>query len=450
MRQSGKVDMCNGPLLGKLIVFAVPVMLSGILQLLFNSADLIVVGRFAGENALAAVGSTNSLVNLSVNLFMGLSVGTNVLVARFYGAQNEKDVEEMVHTAITAAIISGIALIFVGLFWAKPMLVLMGSPDEVLPLSVLYLQFYFLGMPAAMVYNFGAAILRAVGDTKRPMIYLTFAGILNVVLNLIFVLGFHLSVVGVGLATGLSQYLSAGLVVYALMKEESMCRLNLKKLRIVKNKLIKLLQVGLPAGMQGIFFSISNVLIQSSVNSFGATVMAGNTAAQNVEGFVYTSMNAFHQTAVSFTGQNYGARKFDRIKKVAIYNVLLVTVVGLVMGVGAYTIAPNLLRIFSDKPEVIQYGIIRMTFISVTYCLCGIMDVLVGVIRGMGYSVMPMLVSLLGVCAFRVVWIFLIFERIHTLPCLYASYPVSWILTSTVHLICLIVVLRKQKKAVCA
>ncbi len=447
MKQAGKIDMCNGPLFGKIIGFSVPLILSGILQLLFNAADLAVVGRFAGENDLAAVGSTSSLVNLMVNIALGLAAATNVLVARFYGAKKDKDVEEMVHTSVTAALICGVLLIFIGFFFADPILKMMGSPDEVRPLSVAYIRCYFIGMPAFMIYNFGSGILRAVGDTKRPTLYISLAGALNLALNLFFVLGFHMGAMGVGLATALSQFLAAGLILRALMTEESSCRLHVRHLRIVRDKGLKLLQVGIPAGMQGTFFSFSNVLIQSSINSFGAVVMAGNTAGMNIESFVYTSMNAFHQSAVSFTSQNYGAQKFDRIKKVTFSCLLLVSIVGIVMGVGAYLAAPWLLRIYSSNAEVIAAGILRMSIISVPYFMCGVMEVFVGVIRGLGYSVMPMIVSLLGSCVFRVVWIYTIFARVGTRENLYLSYPISWALTSLVHAICLIYVLKKVQKA---
>lgn len=449
--RSHEMDMCNGPLLSKLIIFAVPVMLSGVLQLFFNAADVVVVGRFAGKEALAAVGSTSSLINLLVNLFVGLAVGTNVLVARFYGANNAKDVEETVHTSIVMAVISGIMLIFIGFFFTKPILVLMGSPSDVLPLSAIYLKIYFLGMPAMMLYNFGAAILRAIGDTKRPMIYLTIAGLVNVLLNLLFVIPFKLSVVGVALATTISQCLSAALVIIALIREDGYCKLNLHKLKINRHKLLMLLKVGLPAGMQGCIFSISNVLIQSSVNSFNSTVMAANTAGSSIEGFVYVSMNAFHQTAVSFTSQNYGAKKIKRIKKTAVYCILMVSTVGLVLGNLAYFFSDPLLRLYIDSnqsavSEIIKYGSLRMLYICTTYFLCGIMDTLVGVIRGLGYSVMPMIVSLLGACAFRVVWIFTVFAYNHSLPILYVSYPISWALTATVHFTCLMIIWKGVKK----
>ena len=441
-----EIEMCEGPIFSKLVVFAIPVVLSGVLQLLFNAADVIVVGRFAGNEALAAVGSTSSLINLLVNLFMGLSVGTNVMVARYCGADSKKDVEQTVHTAILAALICGVILIFVGLFFTRPMLVLMGSPEEVLPLSAIYLKIFFLGMPAMMVYNFGSAILRAVGDTSRPMWYLIAAGILNVCLNLFFVIVCNLSVVGVALATSISQVLSATLIVITLIREKGVCHLDLHKLRIHKDKLMQLIRVGLPAGMQGTIFSISNVLIQSSINSFGATAMAGNTAASSIEGFVYVAMNAFHQTAISFVSQNYGARKWQRIRRISFYCIGMVTVVGLILGVGAYVLAHPLLSIYSTEEEVIRYGIVRLGYICAPYFLCGIMDTLVGIIRGLGYSIMPMIVSLIGACGFRILWIYTIFAYNRTMSCLYISYPISWAITAGTHLICLMWVVRKQKK----
>ncbi|MBR6477724.1 MAG: MATE family efflux transporter, partial [Lachnospiraceae bacterium] len=414
--------MCNGPLLGKIVVFYLPLMLSGILQLLFNAADIIVVGQYAGDDALAAVGSTSPLINLLVNLFIGLSVGANVLVARYYGAGQKKELSEMVHTAVLTSLVSGIFLVFVGLFLTKPALILMGVPEDVLGMSVLYLRIYFAGMPVMMAYNFGSAILRAVGDTKRPLYYLLTAGVVNVCLNLIFVIVFNMSVAGVALATVISQGLSAFLVLRCLMKSESDYQLVLSKLQIHGDKLWKMIKIGIPAGLQSVLFSISNVLIQSSVNSFGKIAMAGNTAAGNIEGFVYTSMNALHQTSISFTGQNYGAKKFDRIKRILFYCLGLVILVGLILGNGAYLGANVLLRLYTDNPEAIQYGVLRLSVICTTYCLCGMMDVIVGSIRGMGYGLMPMFVSLTGACLFRVIWIFTVFQDIHTLQCLYLSY----------------------------
>lgn len=438
-----EIDMCNGPLLGKILIFYIPLMLSGVLQLLFNAADIAVVGRFAGNESLAAVGSTGSLTNLIVNLFMGLSVGANVLVARFYGAGHKKDLKETVQTAVATAVIGGIILVFVGFFAAKPALALMATPENVIDHSVLYMRIYFAGMPFMMAYNFGSAVLRAVGDTRRPLYYLMIAGVVNVVLNLIFVILFNMGVAGVATATVISQAISAVLVVRCLIRTDGVYRLELKGLKIRPDKLLRMIQIGVPAGLQGSLFSISNVLIQSSVNSFGSIAMAGNTAGSNVEGFVYTSMNAFHQAAISFAGQNYGAMKYKRVGKVLLICEGLVIFVGLAMGNAAYFFAGHILKIYSTDPEVISYGVLRMSYICVTYFICGMMDVIVGVLRGMGCSIMPMLVSLTGACLFRVVWIYTIFRQVRTLSCLYLSYPISWVLTFCVHLICFAVVYRK-------
>lgn len=441
--KSYEIDMCNGPLLGKILVFAIPLMLSGILQLLFNAADIIVVGRFVGPQALAAVGSTSSLINLLINVFIGLSIGSNVLVANYYGAKKEDDVIETVHTSILVSFICGTALIFIGLFLSAPMLSLMGTPDDVLSQATLYMRIYFVGMPVIMLYNFGAAILRAVGDTKRPLYYLLLAGIVNVVLNLFFVIVLHMGVAGVALATVLSQIISAGLIIRALMKHEGFLRLHLKKLKIHPHKLKRMIYIGLPAGMQGAIFSISNVLIQSSINSFGSIAMAGSTASSNIEGFVYNSMNAVYQTSLSFTSQNYGAGKMDRVTKILLLCEGFVIVVGLVLGNGAYFFGRQLLGIYTSDPQVISYGLIRMAYICVPYCLCGMMDVLVGSMRGMGYSIVPMLVSLAGACGLRILWIFTVFQWFRSLDILYLSYPVSWAITIAAHLICFLVIRKK-------
>ncbi|MBQ7781203.1 MAG: MATE family efflux transporter [Lachnospiraceae bacterium] len=441
-----EIDMCNGPLLGKILLFALPLMLSGILQLLFNAADMIVVGRWAGSNALAAVGSTGSLINLLVNVFIGLSVGANVLVARYYGANQEKELSDMVHTAMLTSFICGVVLIFVGFFVAPVALTAMGTPPEVLDQAVLYIRIYFAAMPAMMVYNFGSAILRAVGDTRRPLYFLSVAGVINVILNLIFVIGFSMDVAGVALATAISQVVSAILVVICLMRSEGPYRLRVKELRIVPHKLGMMARIGLPAGLQGAIFSISNVLIQSSVNSFGATAMAGNSAAGNLEGFVYTAMNSLHQTAISFVGQNFGARKYRRIGKISILCLGIVTVVGLVMGIGLYFVSPLLLQLYATEKEVIAYGIRRLLYISCPYFLCGVMDTLVGCLRGMGRSVLPMIVSLSGACLFRVIWIYTIFAANRTMDVLYISYPISWTITSLVHLGCFLIIYHKYKK----
>lgn len=433
-------------------MFAIPLILSGVLQLLFNAADIVVVGRFSGSHALAAVGSTSSLINLLVNLFIGISVGANVLLGKYCGAQDYKNASETVHTAIYIAIWGGILMIFLGVVLARPLLELMGTPDDVLHLSVLYMRIYFIGMPAFMIYNFGAAILRSVGDTKRPLYFLTVAGIINVLFNLLFVIIFKMGVAGVALATIISQAISAGLILLSLMRSDGILRLERKELRFHKDKVIGMLKIGLPAGLQGMVFNISNVLIQSSVNSFGSIVMAGNTAASNIEGFVYTSMNAIYQTSLSFTSQNMGAKQYHRIDKILIQCLGVVFVVGTVLGVGAFLLGHPLLSIYSSSEEVISYGISRLSIVCAFYFLCGIMDVFVGSLRGMGYSIMPMLVSLTGACLFRVIWIFTIFKMEHTLFSLYISYPISWVLTITAHAICYLVVrkkmLRKAKKVI--
>ena len=449
MKESDKtyeIDMLNGPLLGKIILFYIPLMLSGILQLLFNAADVAVVGRFAGNEALAAVGSTSSLTNLLVNLFIGLSVGANVLVSRFYGAEQFQELKEMIQTAILTALVGGVILIFVGFFVSRPALIFMDTPEDVIRHSVLYMRIYFAGMPFLMTYNFGAAILRAVGDTRRPLYYLLLAGVINVILNLLFVLVFHMGVAGVATATVISQAVSCILILRCLILTDGAYKLNLQGIYFAKDKLLKMMQIGLPAGIQGSLFSISNVLIQSSVNSFGSIAMAGNTAGSNIEGFVYTAMNSFYQASISFTGQNYGAHKFRRIGKVLLYCEGLVILVGLIMGNGAYLLADKLLLLYSDDPEVIAYGVRRIAYICIPYFLCGMMDVIVGSLRGIGCSLLPMFVSLTGACVFRVIWIYTVFSKVHTLPCLYLSYPISWALTFSVHLICFLVLYRRLRK----
>lgn len=443
MKKSYEMDMIHGPLVGNILLYAFPLMLSGVLQLLFNAADIIVVGRFAGPQALAAVGSTGSLTGLLTNLFIGISIGTNVLVARYYGAQNYESIKETIDTSIITAFFGGVILVLVGLFASRPLLAMMGTPSDVIDLSVLYMQIFFAGMPFQMLYNFGAAILRSVGDTRRPLYFLTIAGVINVLLNLFFVIVLEMSVAGVALATITAQGISCFLVLRCLIKSDTIIRLDVKDLKFSVTKMIAMLKVGLPAGFQGIVFSISNMLIQSSVNSFGSTVMAGNTAAQNVEGFVYTAMNAFYQTNLSFTSQNYGAKNHKRIDKVLFVCLALVAGVGLVLGTGAYLLGETLLGFYTTEAEVIAYGMNRLAVISVGYFLCGMMDVMVGSIRGLGYAVMPMVVSLLGACALRVIWVLTIFQIYHTQFSLYISYPISWGITAAAHLCCYYVVRKK-------
>ncbi len=432
------MDMCSGSILKKILLFTLPLMCSSLLQLLFNAADIIVVGRFAGDNSLAAVGSTSSLINLLTNFFMGLSVGANVLVARFFGARNQKDLTETVHTAMTLSLYSGVFLTFIGLIGAKQILLWMNTPEDVLPLATLYLR----------IYNFGSAILRAIGDTRRPLYYLTIAGVINVLLNLLFVIAFRMDVAGVAAATAISQCISAVLIIRCMMKEQSSIHLELSALRVNGDKFRRILQIGLPASFQGILFSFSNVIIQSSVNSFGAVTVAGNSAGANIEGFVYVSMNAFHQAAISFTSQNVGAAKYERVNKILYTAQLCVIVAGVVFGNLAVLFGYPLLRMYTTSPAVMEAGMRRMEVICRYYALCGMMDVMVGSLRGLGYAVMPMIVSLVGACGLRLFWIFTFFrmEQFHTVTSLYLTYPASWLLTFLAHVACFVIVRRKLAK----
>lgn len=444
-----EIDMTHGPILKKLLLFTVPLILSSILQLLFNAADVVVVGRFAqqGDLCLAAVGSTGSLTSLIVNMFVGLSVGTNVVAARAWGSGDHKAMEESVHTSMLVSVVSGVILAVVGVIGARVFLEWMNTPKEVIDLSSLYLRIYFAGMPANMIYNFGSAILRSVGDTRRPLIYLIIAGALNVILNLFFVIVLHMDVEGVALATIISQAVSAALVVICLMRSEGGLRLTLKKLRIAGNMLKEIARIGLPAGFQGVLFSISNVMIQSSINAFGATVMAGSSAAGNLEGFVYVGMNAFHQAAVSFSSQNLGAGEYKRIWRIAVVCQVCVTVVGLLMGLGVWFFGSELLRIYTTSQEVVNAGLVRLSYVCLPYALCGMMDVMTGSLRGIGYSVMPMLVSILGICVFRVAWIATVCKlpACSDIDFVYLSYPISWIITLIAHTICFVWAMRRVK-----
>lgn len=441
--------MTEGPLFKKIVLYTLPIMLTGILQLLFNAADLVVVGRFCGSVSVAAVGATGSIINLIVNLFIGLSVGAGVGVAHGIGEGDGEKVHDTVHTAIPVAIISGLILTVVGVAFSRNFLELMSTPDDVIELSSVYMQIYFCGIIPSMVYNFGSSILRAAGDTKSPLIFLSAAGVLNVILNVAFVLFFKMDVAGVALATSISQALSAVLVLISLTKREDRCRLYLKEMKIYGEPLKKMLKIGVPAGIQGSLFSISNVLIQSSVNSFGSVVMSGNASAQNIEGFVYTAMNSFSQTALNFAGQNYGAKKYDRLNRILFICLGCVAVTGIVTGVGTYLLAKPLLSIYiTDSPAAIGYGVLRMTYIALPYFLCGIMDVMTGSIRGIGVSLSPMIITVLGVCVFRVGWIYTIFAmpQFHNLKTLYISYPISWIITFVAELTAFLVINGVRKK----
>ncbi len=443
-----KVNMLEGNLLENVILFALPVIASGIMQLLFNAIDMVVVGKYSGNASMAAVSSTGALINLVTNMFIGLSIGTSVTVAKRIGAGDNKKVTRAVHTSIAVALVAGVILTVLGVIFSRPLLEMMKSPEDVIDLSSLYLKVYFTGMLATMVYNFGSAVLRAKGDTKKPLYALTVAGILNALLNLFFVITLKMDVAGVGLASSISSYVSAGMIIYALVHETDPVRLNLRKLSIDKESLIDIAKVGIPSGIQGTVFSLSNVVIQSSVNEFGKITMAGNGAAASIEGFVYNAMNAFYQTCMTFTSQNLGAGKVKRIKKILATCQLCVIVTGLIAGLGAYAAGDFLLGLYSDDPAVIAAGFDRMYYVGRIYFICGIMDVFVGALRGMGASVGPMIVALLGACAFRLVWIATYFQAHHTINNLYISYPLSWALTGFVHFLTFLFVYRRACKRI--
>mgnify|MGYP000624237585 CR=1 FL=1 len=432
-----EIDMCNGTIMDKLISFSVPLMLSGILQLMFNAVDIIVVGRFAGSQSLAAVGSTTALINMFVNLFIGVSLGANVLAARFYASGKHKEMSETVHTAITFAAISGVVMALIGLLMAKPALELMGTPDDVINLSTLYMRIYFLGMPFFMLYNYGAAVLRAVGDTKRPLMFLIAAGIINACLNMVLVIVFNLGVAGVAIATIFSQFISCVLVLRCLNKTDASYQLRFSKLRIKGYYLKQIFQVGIPAGIQSTVINFSNVLLQSSVNSFGEIAMAGYTAANNILGFLYVSVNSVTQACMSFTSQNYGVRKFKRMDKVLADCAILSIIVSVVIGGGSYLLGHQILGIYTKQEDVIQCGMEILSISTIPYFLCGLMDMIPGSMRGVGYSAVPMILSIIGTVGTRLVWIYGVFPEHRSLYVLFMSYPVSWGLTIVMQAICL-------------
>lgn len=440
-----EIDMCNGSVMDKLISFSIPLMLSGILQLLFNAVDIIVVGRFTGSHALAAVGSTTALINVFTNLFIGVSLGANVLAARFYASGREREMSETVHTAITFALLSGIVMVFVGLLFSRGALELMDTPQDVIDQSTLYMRIYFAGMPFFMVYNYGAAILRAVGDTKRPLLFLIIAGVTNALLNLFLVIVMHLGVAGVAIATVIAQMISCILVLRCLYKTDSCYQLRFSKLMLKWRYLKQIFQVGIPAGIQSTVINFSNVLLQSSVNSFGSIAMAGYTAANNIFGFLFASVNSITQACMSFTSQNYGVGKWKRMDKVLRNCILLSVIVSLVLGGGSYLFGPELLKIYTSDQAVIQCGMEILLYTTVTYFMCGLMDLFPGALRGMGYSAVPMLLSVVGTVGTRVAWIFWVFPKHRALDVLFISYPASWLVTIILQVICYYFVRRKVK-----
>lgn len=453
-KRKRQYDLTDGPLLSKIILFSLPLIATAVLQLLFNTADVVVVGRYGGETpaerevALAAVGSCGALTNLIVNLFLGLSVGAGVCVAHDIGAQKYDDVRKTVHTSVITALLCGIVVTVFGLCLARPLLSLMGTDNAVLDEAVPYMCAYFCGMPANMLYNYCASMLRSSGDTTHPLIFLSVAGVINVVFNLIMVLVFGLGALGVGIATAISQWISCLMIIIFMMRTDGLCKIELKELRVDWKKLKKIVLVGVPAGLQGTLFSLSNVLIQSSVNSLGTVAVAGNTASSNLDGYIYASQNALYHTTLTFVGQNAGAKKYDRVKKSILWSVCVVTVVGLCVGGVMILFGKPLLGIFAPGNEpVVEEGMKRLSIMGATYFLCGLMEVGCGAMRGLGKSITPMIVSLLGSCVFRIVWIYTVFQLFPSLECLYLSYPISWILTAGTHFVFCTVALKKRTAA---
>ena len=444
--------MTEGPIFSKIVLFSLPLMLTGILQLLFNAADVIVVGKFAGSRSLAAVGSNGALINLLVNVFVGISTGANVLVANFFGQRDARGVERCVHCSMGLSAVMGVFVAVLGFFLSTPMLQMMNTDPDVLPLASLYLRIYFLGIPATVVYNFGAAILRAIGDTDRPLMFLLISGVINVILNLLLVIVFHLDVAGVAIATAVSQYVAAILVVLCLVHSEGSYRLKIREIRIHKDMLGLVVKIGIPAGLQSMIFSLSNITIQSAINSFGYVAMAGNSAASNLDGFIYIAMNSVYHAALCFTSQNLGARRVDRLGKI-FRSCILLLVIAIGVGVTAiiYLLGPQLLSLYisgadADRDAVIAVGMTRLTYVGIPYVLCGLMEVGSGVLRGLGRSWLPLIISVMGACVLRIIWVYTIFAAFPTLEVLYLSYPVSWFVTPLAHFTALIFVHRKLKK----
>lgn len=448
-RQSRGIDMLNGPMIGPFIRYAIPLMLSGMLQLLFNAADVAVVGRFAGDEALAAVGSTGALCALFTNLFIGLSVGTNVVAAKACGAQDYRGLSRVVHTSMLLGAVCGLAVMALGVAFAPQFLIIMDTPREVVDLAGVYLRIYFMGMPAAMIYNFGSALLRSIGDTRRPLTYLTVAGVVNVALNLVFVIALDMSVAGVALATAISQCISAALVVICLMRSEGAVRLDIRRLRFDRQELLQILRIGLPAGLQSTVFSISNVIIQSSINSFGAVAVAGNSTGANLDGFISTGLSAFYQAVVSFTGQNYGAKKYGRIWRILRTAAICEVAVGIPASFAVWYFGETLLHIYTQSDAVVAAGMTRLAFVCLPFVIGGMMDCVVGSLRGIGCSLTPMIVSVCGVCGIRLVWIATVCSMpafADDIRAVYISYPISWFATLLMHFGCLVYQMNKLKK----
>ena len=443
-----EIDMCNGSIMNKLISFSIPLMLSANLQLLFNAVDIIVVGKFSGSKSLAAVGATSALINLLINLSMGISLGTNVMAGQFYAAKKDREMSDVVHTSMMFALVSGTAIALLGIFFCKWALQMMATPDDIIHLSVTYMRIYLLGMPFFMIYNYGAAVLRAVGDTKRPLLFLVIAGVLNAGLNMILVIVFHLGVVGVAVATVFSQFISCVLIVRCLCKTKGSYQLHFSKLCMKKEYLKQIFKIGLPAGIQSIVINFSNILLQSSVNSFGSVAMAGYTAANNVFGFLYATVNSFTQTCMSFTSQNFGVKKWKRMDKILLECSALSVGVMLVIGTAVYIFGESVLGIYTSSPDVVKCGMDVFYYTTVTYFICGLMDLFPGAMRGMGYSLVPMVLSIIGTVGVRIFWIYCVFPVHHSLDTLFFSYPLSWFITVVMQIACFYFVRKKVHKLI--
>jgi len=441
-----QIDMLHGPLAHKILVFAMPLAASSILQQLFNSADVAVVGRFAGSQALAAVGGNGMVINLLINLFVGLSVGANVVIAKYIGQGKEKEANETVHTVMAVAFLSGFFLMALGLFASKPILELMNTPPDVINLAVLYLRIYFLGMPFIMVYNFGAAVLRSTGDTKRPLYCLFISGIINVCLNLFLVIVFRMGVAGVGIATVISNGVSAGLVLSFLLKEKGVTHLCLKQLKINKTHLMKVVKIGAPAGLQSTVFSLSNVCIQTAVNSFGSSAVAGSAAAANFEMFTYYVTNSFAQATVTFTSQNYGAGEYGRCRKIFRLSMGLGILFTGIMSTAFVLTRAYVLRIYTVDPAALEYAVVRVCMVESLTCLVVTYEIAGAALRGMGNSLLPAILTVIGCCAFRIVWILTVFRAERSFGRLMIVYPFTWVLTGTMVVASYLLIRKKKEK----
>lgn len=445
MTKSYEIDMCHGPILRKIILFAFPLLCTFLLQFFFTAIDIIVVGRFAGSNSLAAVGSNSSLINLMINLLVGLSIGANIITSKYYGAGQKEELSKAIHTSMAMSLWGGLILTVLGTMLAGTFLRWMQTPEEVLGLATLYLRIYFLGIIPTIVYNFGSAVMRAVGDTRRPLIFLIIAGIIKILFNLLFVIKFKWDVAGVATATIISQSIASAMIIFCMKRDRGSLKLDIRQIRLHKEQMLLIMKNGIPAGIQGMVFSLANVVILSSINLFGATVMAGNAASMNMEYLVYFSMHAFYLATISFTGQNMGAGNYRRIIKVQHTAMGCIVVAGIVSGGLLYLFGRQAAGLYSTDPAVIDAAMLRLKFICLPYFICGIMEVLVGSLRGMGYSMMPTVVSIIGACIFRIVWVNTIFTipEFHTREVIYAVFPISWIITSAAHYICFIFAMKK-------